>query len=529
MRDRLGLLVLVIAAFGGAVLTVSPDNPTAASVPTPTPLPTATPTPTPLPTATPTPTPLPTATPTPTPLPTATPTPLPAARRAPFERVLGNYSGAGSDSRQRPFTYPLPTGSPVLFDMKYSGTDEFKIFVRDSDYRYERLLTPGRRSGPYEGVRALVYMDGKFEGQQEESNAYGIRIEGDGAWEVEVGLPDFEATPITAAAGAGDHVIGPFTLRSRNPFVKDFHFEVTHQGRDFEARLIASDGTAATLVPHQNASFDRKATVNVFAPWNPDKGADGLAYDDYVLDIHADGEWTVRMIQTADEPAPAPTEGGITLKRVLGSYSGVGTEELMYTFASADVPNSPVLFDIDFLGGSEFGVVLENPHQGYLKHLTPDSTIGPYEGVRALPYRDGELDGQNIPEFDILVEGLGAWEVKIGLPDFESPPITSAKGSGDQVVGPFVLSSSDPFAADFLFEVTHGANFEARLINSDGMAAWLLPPQYIPFENRIKPLTLYDPGTLESGSGDLPYGHYVIAIQADREWSLSLIERVGGL
>ena len=413
--------------------------------------------------------------------------------------------------------------------MKYSGTDEFKIFVRDSDYRYERLLTPGRRSGPYEGVRALVYRDGRFEGQQRNSAAFGIRIEGDGAWEVEVGLPDFGATPITAAAGTGDYVIGPFSLRSRNPFVRDFHFEVTHQGRDFDARLIASDGTTATLVPYQNAPFDRRATVNVFAPWNPDKGADGLSYDDYVLDIHADGEWTVRMIQTADEPAPPPTEGGISLKRVLGFYSGVGTEELMYTFAYADVPNSPVLFEIDFLGGSEFEVRLENSFQGYLQRLTPDSTTGPYEGVFALPYRDGELDGWNIHRFDILVEGLGAWEVKIGLPDFESPPITSAKGRGDQVVGPFVLRSQDPFFADFLFEVTHGANFEARLINSDGMTAWLIPPQHLPFEDRKTPLTLYAPGTLQSDSGDLPYGHYVIAIQADREWSLNLIERAGGL
>ena len=443
--------------------------------------------------------------------------------------VLGTLRGVGTETRERSFTVPDP-GAPVLFKMRYSGTDEFKLSVVDSDHgaRYERLLTQERLSGPYEGVRALAFRNGMFEGQHGAVDAFRIHVEGTGAWEVTVGLPDLEAPPVTVAEGMGDSVVGPFVLRSPDPFVADFRFAVTHQGRDFDARLIASDGRVRTLVPHQNVSFEnRKATVNVFAPWNPDKGADDLSYDDYVLDIHADGEWAVQLLNPA--PEATPPEEGIPLKRVLGTYRGFGSEELLHSIAYADVPSSPMLFDIEFRGGSEFEVVLENMFADFRRRLTPHATIGPYHGVRALPYRDGEIDGQAIPWFKILVEGLGAWEVKIGLPDFDSPAVTSANGRGDSVIGPFVLRSQNPFAADFLFDVAHvGARFEARLIASDGAAAYLVPPQHIPFANRRTPLTLQNPGALGRDPDDLSYDKYVLAIQADGEWVVRLI-KAGGL
>ena len=434
--------------------------------------------------------------------------------------MLGKYSGVGTESRQRAFTLPDAPGSLVLFEMTYSGTDEFNFFVVDTNHgaSYERRLTPDCLFGPYEGVRAIAYKDGRFEDQQETADRFNIHVEGTAAWEVRVGLPDFEAPPVTSAKGLGDQVIGPFVLRSGDPFVTDFVFEVTHQGRDFTARLIASDGTARALVPQQNAPFKNK----VYAPWNPDKGTDDLSYDDYVLDIHADDEWTVRFLNPAPETVP-PTEG-IALRRVLGVYTGVGSEEIVHTLAYASVPNSPILFDIDFRGGNAFEVVLEDSFSQYQRRLTPDATIGPYHGVRALPYRDGELDGQSFPPFNILVEALGAWEVKIGLPDFASPPITVAKGKGHQVIGPFVLRSMNPSHDDFLFEVTHaGASFEARLIASDGAAGYLIPPQYIPFKDRKRPLSLRGPGAPGTGPDDLAYGEYVLAIQADGDWEVKLM------
>ena len=151
--------------------------------------------------------------------------------------------------------------------------------------------------------------------------------------------------------------------------------------------------------------------------------------------------------------------------------------------------------------------------------------IGPYQGVRALAYKDGVLDGKPITTFIIRVEGLGAWEVKFGLPDFDSSPITSVQGRGDHVVGPFLLTSEDLLNDDFVFEVTHrGANFEAQIIASDGTAGSLISPQHIPFEDKKVWLNLYEPEGADGGPGDLPYGAYVIAIQADGEWAVRLLE-----
>ena len=438
----------------------------------------------------------------------------------------GGALALSSESRGRSFNFLGTTGSPVLFDIKYSGTDEFKMLVVDSEEyggRYERLLTPRRLSGPYEGVRALVYKGGEFEDQEEAAGAFNVRVEGDGAWELKIRLPDFGVPPVTMAKGIGDDVVGPWDLRSPNPFVADFHFAITHEGREFSARLISSDGTVSTLVPYQNTAFtDRTATVNVFAPWNPHKGASDLGYDDYVLEIQADGEWSVRLINPA--PEPAQRQQSVPLERVLGTYMGFGHEELLHSIAGANVPNSPILFDIDFRGGSAFDVALENTIAQYARHLTPPATVGAYQGILALPYKDGELDGELVPWFNVVVEALGPWKVKIGLPDFSAPAITSANGSGDNVIGPFVLRSEQPFTDNFYFEVTHaGANFEARLIASDGTSRYLIPPQHIPFEDRRAPLTLYSPGVLDGDTDELFYGEFVLAIEADGEWTVKLI------
>ena len=371
----------------------------------------------------------------------------------------------------------------------------------------------------------MAYQDGGFEDYGESLYAYRIRVEGEGDWNVKVGLPDFDSPPITSAKGTGDHVIGPFVLRSRNPFVTDFVFEVTYGGRDFEARLIGSDGSTTLLVPRQDVPSENKTgTVNVFAPWNPDRGPDGLTYNEYLLEIHAEDEWTVRMLEPALEPPPLPSKE-IPFGRVLGEYSGLEPTEFEHTFAHADVPSSPLLFDMEFRGGSEFEVVLENDLHLFERRLTPDAVIGPYRGIRALPFKDGVLGGTLLSTFNILVEAFGPWEIRIGLPDFGATPITSAEGRGDHVVGPFLLTSEDQPLADFLFEVTHaGADFEALLIAADGSAGYLITPQHFPFKDKQAWVNLYHPIDIDGGAGILPLGAYVIAIQADGEWAVRLVE-----
>ena len=214
-----------------------------------------------------------------------------------FRDILQNYSGSGSDTTMVPFVY-TGLGGPVLFDMRYQGQDSFKIFIADAGGgEYELLLTTDWPTGPYEGVRALSYRNNTFEKHSEDISAFNVRVEGNGAWQVRVGLPNLAETAITSAKGSGDQVVGPFNLTSSDPFTADFIFEVTHGGANFSARLIAADGTPHQLIPPQTSSFaNKKAPVNVFAQANPDKGPDDLPYGSYVLAIQADGPWTVRLL-----------------------------------------------------------------------------------------------------------------------------------------------------------------------------------------------------------------------------------------
>ena len=212
--------------------------------------------------------------------------------------TLKDYSGAGPQTTMLPFVY-TGSGSSVLFDVRYQGSDPFRIFVVDAiGGDYERLLTTDRPNGPYTGVRALSYRNNTFEEHTEEIAAFKIRVEGEGAWQVRVGLPALAANAITSATGSGDKVIGPFNLTSTNPSTGDFIFEVTHAGSKFSARLIAWDGTPQQLIPPQTSSFtNRRRPVNVYAPGNADKGPDDLPYGSYVLAIQADGPWTVRLVE----------------------------------------------------------------------------------------------------------------------------------------------------------------------------------------------------------------------------------------
>ncbi len=274
------------------------------ATPTPTPVATNTPTPTPTPraTSTPTPSPTPSETNTPTPTPTNTPPATAVAQPAitvPFETVLRDYSGSGSETTGNPFVYTGARGAPVVFDIDYQGQDNFKIFVVDAvGEDYELLLTTDRTRGPYRGVRALSYRDNRFEDHSSEISAFNVRVEGDGAWQVRVALPKLAPPSISAVTGSGDQVIGPFNMTSGNPFTADFLFDVTHTGSNFSARLIADDGTAAQLIPPRQSSFTNlRRPVTVYSSTNTDKTDDDLPYGNYVLAIQADGPWTVRVIE----------------------------------------------------------------------------------------------------------------------------------------------------------------------------------------------------------------------------------------
>ena len=192
-----------------------------------------------------------------------------------------------------PFVY-TGSGSPVLFDVRYQGSDPFRIFVVDAiGGDYERLLTT-RPNGPYTGVRALSYRNNTFEEHTEEIAAFKIRVEGEGAWQVRVGLPALAANAITSATGTGDKVIGPFNLTSTNPS-RRLHFRGYPRWVEVLGPADRGWDAAAADTATDLAFTNRRRPVNVYASGNADKGPDDLPYGSYVR--HSGGRAVDRLVE----------------------------------------------------------------------------------------------------------------------------------------------------------------------------------------------------------------------------------------
>jgi len=64
-----------------------------------------------------------------------------------------------------------------------------------------------------------------------------------------------------------------------------------------------------------------------------------------------------------------------------------------------------------------------------------------------------------------------------------------------------------------------------QLIAYDGTVAQLIPPRPASFNNLRRPVTVYSLTNPDKTDDDLPYGNYVLAIEADGQWTVRLIRR----
>ena len=72
-------------------------------------------------------------------------------------------------------------------------------------------------------------------------------------------------------------------------------------GADFEALLIAADGSAGYLTAPQRVPFrDKQAWLNLYRPFDVDGGADPLPPR---RPREADGDWAVRLVEGPPEQA----------------------------------------------------------------------------------------------------------------------------------------------------------------------------------------------------------------------------------
>lgn len=269
------LLLLLVAACSPATSPIpTPTRPTATAMAVPTVaavtpmLPTPTPVPaTPKPAPTPIPKPAATATiarpqPTNSPVPpTVTPPPA-TVTPAPV-----SFSGKG---QQAPPSFGLDEGL-AIFRLKHSGLSNFAVWLLGSEGQKVELLV--NTIGGFDGAKAVgIKQDGK----------YVMDVQADGSWEVSIEQPrPASATTLPAINGKGQKTSPLFALQSGLTI-----FRMTHDGKsNFALWLLNAKGQKVELL------------VNVIGQFNGSKALGVKAAGIYVLDITADGNWTIAAEQ----------------------------------------------------------------------------------------------------------------------------------------------------------------------------------------------------------------------------------------
>lgn len=266
------LTTLAMSATPTPTHTLAPtDTPTPR--PTQTPIKTHTPTPTPgTPTATFTPTatrtPKPTPTPTYTATPKPTPTPLPPTPTTPPTPSPLVFSGRGQQFSSK---FPLASGL-AIFRMRHNGGSNFAIWLLDDMGNNVELLV--NEIGPFDGAKAVGIQQG---------GTHLLDITADGDWTVSIEEPRPTSAPSGPQTfiGHGQQVSPFFTLGEGLTT-----FGMAHDGTsNFAIWLLDWRGDWVELLVNEIGPFDGGKAVGI---WQG-----GI----YLLDITADGSWSVLVEQ----------------------------------------------------------------------------------------------------------------------------------------------------------------------------------------------------------------------------------------
>ncbi|TKJ31057.1 MAG: hypothetical protein CEE40_03120 [Chloroflexi bacterium B3_Chlor] len=206
---------------------------------------------------------------TPPPMPTHTPLPIPTSTPEPPPPEPQRLTGHGQQASP---LFPLLPGLAV-FRMTHDGAHNFAITLLDNQGEWVELLV--NMIGPFNGAKAV--------GVEQEGN-YIMDISADGSWTVLVEQPrppsDTPSPPQTFA-GSGQQV-SPFIMLSEGLA----RFQMTHDGaHNFAIVLLDSRGNWVDLLVNEIGPFDGSKAVGI-----RQSGA-------YLLDIAADGNWTLTIEQ----------------------------------------------------------------------------------------------------------------------------------------------------------------------------------------------------------------------------------------
>ena len=198
-----------------------------------------------------------------TPTPTSTATPAPTSTPA-----AQSFSGQG----QRAITsIHLDTGLTIV-TLTHTGSSNFIVWLRDSSGEDIELLV--NEIGPFNGSTAIGIAA---------SGTYALDIDADGAWTVKI-----EQLKPTSAPGVPQTFTGTGPEASPLFWLEDAltTFEMNHDGSsNFAIWLLDGNGNPVDLLVNEIGDFDGSTAVGV-----PAAGV-------HILDIEADGDWTVSVAQ----------------------------------------------------------------------------------------------------------------------------------------------------------------------------------------------------------------------------------------
>jgi len=182
------------------------------------------------------------------------------------EPALIELSGTGQQASQK---FTLENGLSI-FKMTHSGTSNFSITLMDSDGQRVELLV--NEIGKFDGAKAVGVS---------KKGEYVLDISANGNWTIKIEQPrptsaQSEAQTFT---GIGQQVTPIFNL---DKGLKTF--KMKHSGKsNFSVVLMDKKGNNIELLVNEIGDFDGSKAVGI--------NRTGL----YLLDISADGEWTVVM------------------------------------------------------------------------------------------------------------------------------------------------------------------------------------------------------------------------------------------
>ena len=321
----------------------------------------------------------------------------------------------------------------------------------------------------------LVNEIGSFNGSKAigitEPGTYILDVSADGNWSVAITqvAPASELKPPITLSGSGQQASPFFNVASGLTI-----FEMEHDGQsNFAIWLLDSEGNMVDLLVNEIGSFNGSKAIGIAEP------------ETYILDISADGNWTVDISQEAPASELKPP---ITL-------SGSGQQASPFF----NVASGLTIFEMEHDGQSNFAIWLLDSEGNMVDLLVNE--IGSFNGSKAIGIAE--------PETYILdISADGNWTVDISqeAPASELKPPITLSGSGQQASPFFNVASGLT-----IFEMEHDgqSNFAIWLLDSEGNMVDLLVNEIGSF-NGSKAIGITEPGT------------YILDVSADGNWTVAI-------